>query len=441
MPSYTAMDSSLLKSQVVKAYSSTGVYLGVIADAPYLTGFTEAVNAATTSITVNLPRHIDAYDGANMPGTQNTVVLGNVWKWYLYGPGLPTNGLMRYQGVVDTIRPHIDEGGGESVDVTITPYSQILGDQAVIGPLNYGTAGNPLTYVDSGTMFSGVLSATDPDTGSPYMYPFTLDGTNPATVGIAVQSSFQNQTLLSELTTILLLSPANYFFRMNDTALTITYNQFPVAPNHFLKLGQHITSMEYAVDNVPRKNMILVQGKGVSAKAVGASVATIGKRSYFKSDNRITDVITAQTLANGLLAFYDRSQIRTKIKIPDYRGDARPGIGYDIESFKVGQTVTILDTKAPPIATGTSSPPWGQFTWGSSKWGISPSTPSLWGTFTWGQSNWGFGVGAIFNVTVPIVAINYLYHSVELEIGFRQPSTNRSVFNLESKFSDATLVS
>jgi len=185
-----------------------------------------------------------------------------------------------------------------------------------------------------------------------------------------------------------------------------------------------------------------VEGKGVKGKYVGASVSTIGKRTYFKSDPRITDAATAQTLADGIGALLDRPVIRAKVKIPDYRGDQQRGLGYDIEKFKVGDTVKIVDARAPASsATGVGSA-WGSFVWGQGKWGGSAlATPTIWGSFNWGQAVWGSSLGTIFNTVVPICAIDYYFHYVELELGFRAPKINRKVFNIEAALADATLVS
>lgn len=440
--SYTSQDATIFKSQVVKVYTNAGNFIASVPDAPYLTGFTEAINAAPTSLTLSLPRAIDAYGGANMPNSNGTVVQGNVWKWYVYGPGLPTNGLLRYQGILDTIRPHIDSNGGEQVELTITPYGQILGDHGIIGPINYGTAGSSGTYVDTGTIFSSWFTTQiDAITGHAYGYPFTLDPTNIATTGNTTQFAFQNQNFLSALTTTLLLSPANYFFRMNMDSTT-SFNQYALTTaDYTLKLGQHISTMEYALDNVPRKNLIVVQGKGVSATAQGSSISSIGQRILIKSDNRITDTHTAQLLANGLLAYYDRPQVRAKVTIPDYRGDGLFGLGFDIEKFKVGQTVKIIDAKAPSTSIATSPSIWGGFKWGSGYWDIAPSQPAIWGVFKWGYTDWGFSVGSIFQTPVPIVALTYNWHSIDLELGFRQPSLSRALLNLETQFQEATLVS
>lgn len=440
---YSIQDATLYKSQVVKAYDTSGNFIDTVKDAPYLSGFTESMNGATSALKVSLPRVIDAYDGTNMPGSKQTIVQGNILKWYLYGPGLPASGLLRYQGTIDTIRPHLDTSGGEATELTITPYSQVFGDHGIIGPITYGTAGSPGTYVDTGTMFSSLFTTqVDSITGHPYGYPLTLDGTNPATTGNTAAALLQNQTLVSALSTILLLSPANYFFRANMADNTVTFNQYSTTTaDHTLKIGQHIASMEYALDNIPRKNVIVVQGKGVQATAIGSSVAQIGQRVLLRSDNRITDTNTAQLLANGLLAFYDRPQIRTKITIPDYRGDALFGLGYDIEKFKVGQTIKMLDTKAPHEAVSNPPSTWGGFTWGSGYWGSTPASLAVWGLFRWGQTTWGYNVGGIFNVPVPIVALTYDFFSVSLELGWRQPNLLRNLYNLESRFLDASMVS
>ncbi len=443
MPSYSNMDATIQKSQIIKVYQPDGAtFIDVIKDAPYLQ-FQDQVSASPSAVQLTLPRRIDAYDGSNMPNSRMTIVLGNVLKWYMFGPALPSTGLLKYQGVIDTILPQIDDSGGETVQITVTPFGSILGDHGIIGPITFGTSGSPGTYVDSGTIFSSFFTTeVDAITGHAYGYPFTLDSTNPATTGNTVSFSFQNQTLLSVLQNTLLLSPANYFFRMNPDKTT-TFNQYPLsAPTYTLKIGQHIASIQYALDNVPRKNVIVVTGAGtVQAVAVGSSVAQIGARYYYKSDTRITDTNTAQTLANGLLAFFDQTQIRTKVKIPDYRGDAYAGIGFDIEQFKVGQSVQILDTKAPKIAVLNAPSVWGNFNWGAGPWGATPAQLAIWGLFNWGQTTWGFNVGSVFNQVVPIVAINYYWNYVELELGFRQPSISRAIFNLQSKLSDITLLS
>lgn len=446
------VDATFIKFQVVKVYDTNGNFIDTIKDAPFLS-CKENINAAADAVRLVLPRPIDAYDGLYQPGSKNTIVHGNIVQWWIYGAGIDPGGLLKFQGIIDTITPNLDENGGESVEVVVTPYSQILGDHGVIDVITFGTAGNSATYVDTGVMFrsffsgsyidsTGTIQSTiDTITSKPFGDPYTLDPASVTYTGQKTQYPFKNQKLYQVMNNILLLGPANHFFRMNQDKTTY-FNVIPTLPTHTLLLGKHITSISFPQDNVPRKNIVFIQGNGVTGKYTGSSVSTLGPRVYYKADNRITDAATAQLLADGIGALLDQTVIRAKVKIPDYRYDGLPGLGYDIELFKVGQTVLIKDMKAPTSSIVGAGSVWGSFTWGSDKWG-SPSTPTttIWGSFTWGGSIWSASIGSIFNTVVVIASIQYDFFSVTLELGLRAPTLNRKLFDLEANFADTTLAS
>jgi hypothetical protein len=423
----------------------------VIRDAPLLS-CKENISAAADTVQIRLPRHIDSFDGPGQPGSLGTIVQGNIVQWWLYGAGISSSGLLKFQGIIDEIAPTLEEGGAEYVDVTVTPYSQVLGDHGVgTTAINFGTAGNSATYLDTATIlksfFAGsyvdtsgnTVAVTDPVTSKPYADPFTLDPTSLATTGQLVQFAFQSQKLISVFTNILSISTNSYFIRMNQDK-TAFFGKIPTDPTHTLYLGQDISSIEYSTSNVPRKNVIVVIGAGsVKATATGTSVSSIGERVYYKSDNRITDNNTAQFLANGILSILDRETVRAKIKVPDYRGSAQQGLGYDIETFKVGQTVKIVDARAPSASTAGLGSKWGSMVWGRDTWGA-PAGATIWGSFNWGGAVWSASVGSIFNTVNTIMSIDYRYFHVELELGARAPSLSRALFDLEIRFQDASLV-
>lgn len=448
---YTSQDASINKFQVVKCYDPNMNFIDVIRDAPFLS-CKENISAAADTVSLTLPRAIDAFDGAGQPGSMNTIVKGNILQWWLYGAGLPANGLLKFNGKIDEISPTLEESGAEYVEVTVTPFSQILGDHGVgTTPVVFGTAGNSATYVDTAVVLSAfftgsyydrtgtLISVLDPVTGLPYGDPYTMDPASLVSTGQFIQFPFQSQKLISVVTNILALSTNAYFLRMNQDK-TALFGAIPSDPTHTLLLGQNISSISYSMSDIPRKNVIIIQGAGsVKATATGSSVETIGERVYLKSDNRITDNTTAQLMANGILSILDRETVRAKIKVPDYRGSAQSGLGYDIEAFKVGQTVKIVDARAPSTSTAGVGAKWGSAIWGTSKWG-NPAGVTIWGAFNWGGSNWSASVGSIFNQVVTIVSIDYKYHYVELELGARQPSLSRALFDLEIRTQDATLV-
>jgi len=453
-PSGSPQDANFQKFQVIKVYDPTGVFLGTIDDASYITGIKDTINAASDAIHIILPRAIDAFDGQYQPGSAGTIAMGNTIQIWMYGAGIASSGILRFNGIIDTITPKLDENGGQSVDVLCTPYSQLaLGDHAVTTTLNIGTSGTSSTYIDTGVMFSqfftgsyvdstGTTQSTiDAITGNPYGAPYTMDPASASATGQKSQFSFQNQTVLSALSNVLLLGPNNYFFRVNPNK-TVFFGQIPNSPTYTLLLGQHITSIEFPQDNVPRKNVVVIQGNGtVKGTYTGSSVSSLGQRVYFKADNRITDTNTAQALANGIGALLDQTVIRAKVKIPDYRGDTQSGLGFDIEKFQVGETVKIVDARAPASSATGAGSIWGGFVWGGGKWGAASSgSPTIWGSFNWGQATWGTSLGAIFNTVTPIMAITRSFHFAELELGFKAPSLNKKVFDIEAKMNDATLL-
>lgn len=443
-------DLSYTKQQIVKVYDPNHIFIDIIQDAPPLS-FQENINAAASTVTMTLPRAFDAYDGLYQPGSRGTIVKGNIVEWWLYGAGIASSGLLKYAGRIDEITPKLSNSG-DSVNVVVTPWSQIgLGDHGVTDAVTFGTAGDSATYIDTGVIFrsfftgsyvdstGATISTIDATTSKPYADPYTLDATSVALTGNKTQVKFENQSTLSSLTNALQLSPTNYYFRAGPNKIA-HFGLTATSARHTLLLGQHITAIEYSQSDVPRKNLIVVKGDGVSGKYTGSSITDIGQRFYSKKDNRITDAATAQAYADGLGAILDKEQIRAKVTVPDYRGDALSGLGYDIELFEVGQPLRIIDARAPTSSIAGQGSVWGSFVWGVDKWG-SPSVPSaVWGSFLWGSTLWGASVGSIFNTIVTIVSISYNYYSVDLELGFRAPTLNRKIYEIQTALQEATLV-
>src|SRR5438309_29195 len=131
MPTNTINDLSVYKMQQVYVFDPSGNYLDCWQDAPLLAGFKEAINTATTPLRIQLPRSFDNFDQQGAPGSKGTVAQGNNVQFWLYGPGLPAGGKLRYQGIIDSYEPEISENGEELVTVSITPYDSVLGDHGI----------------------------------------------------------------------------------------------------------------------------------------------------------------------------------------------------------------------------------------------------------------------------------------------------------------------
>ncbi len=439
--SQSIMDLHYQKIQQIKVYDAYGVYLGIWVDAPPIAGLRDTINACQSPIKLVLPRKIDSFDGAgqspyrsvaasawggfaygsgiwsagqSVSRTANTVAEGNTIKVFLFGPGLPASGLLKFQGYIDAIEPTDTDKNAESVTVTITPFNAAIADHGYGGTLAF-------TSVDPIAIFNHWFTTIDPIPGGGVTYanPLTLAAGNPTTSGLSVNYNVTNLNLKSIFDTVMLMLGDNWYWRPNSDN-TVVLKQLNTAADHTVILGQHMQSISYEINNSQRYNVIYFVGSaGISAHAVGASAKPvgqggIGEKIKFLQDSRITDNATAQIIANVQLALYDQPFVRAKCRLVDYRGDSKVSLGADIEAFHVGETVSIIDGR-----------------------GSSPQTQ--WGNFQYGKAQYGASSGSIFNTPVPIQAITYGWHYIDVELGSLQPSQDRRLFSLEKKLNDFSL--
>ena len=481
------------KQQIVQVLAPSGVYIDTWRDAPLLAGVKFAINSATSPLQVVLPRKFDAFDEAGTPGARGSIAQGNIVQYWLFGPGLPTGGKLKFQGVIDAYAPEITESGEERVTVTLTPFDAVVGDNGLLGNQTFGTPGVPGSYVDPITMFTWWFANNDPLTGLPYAHPLTLDPTNPTTSGNTAQYTFANQSLGSSFETIRAMLPANWFWRINADR-SVTLNVAPVTAQHQFVLGQHIVAPQYRKDWTKLKNVAQVVGNGlstalttalasgtayttlavaalptavivgqqlilnsggnpsqtvtvsaaaaagatsvsvtsftangnypvqtqvtllISATRQGSDLTTFGKRVVQIADNRVADVNTAATLAQGLINTYDQMLLRTKIRVLDYRGDAQSGIGYDIETIQPGDTCEIINPQ-------------------------NAASANLWDVMQWDTGYWDYSPSASLQQPVVIVSVTYAFDYADLELASAQPSQDRDVLAVQIAFQDFTLAS
>jgi len=313
---------------------------------------------------------------------------------------------VKYVGILDKIEPSIDSPK-EEVMVTLTPYSSVLGDHGATVTVTF-------TNADPIDMFNYWFTTNDPATGKPYAYPLTLDPSNPVSSGVTCSYPCVNQTLDSVFQTILTMLPANFFYRINVDK-SVTLNQAPTTAQHIFYLGQHLSKPKYSQDWTGLKNDIVVNGNaGATARRTGSDISTFGQRLLFKQDTRLTTNTMCGIVAQGLLTVYDQVLFRSPITLVDYRGDAQPGLGVDIEAILPGDTVEIIDTT-----------------------GVTSST--TWDNFLWDNAGWDFTSGALFNTVVTVFEVSYNWDTIEISLGAPRPNLSKALLALMSSFSDFTM--
>lgn len=418
---------NIYKTQQVLVFSPAGTFLSTWPDAPLLAGFKETINSATSPLRISLPRTFDNFDQAGAPGSKGTVAQGNIVQFWLYGPGLPSSGKLRFQGIIDSYEPQINDKGSETVALTITPFDSILGDHGVStdAGVTFGTAGNSATYVDPLTMALWFFNNNDALTGVPYMSPLTWNASNPSSSGFTTMYWFTKETMLDAMTSVITLLPGNWFFRTNPNK-SFTIGQTPTSAQHIFYIGQHISNPSYKQDWTQLRNVVALKAgtlpnttTQIYAVVYGSDIATFGERLSLESETRITDQNTANALADGYLNQLDRVALRAKVRIPDYRGSlVQSGLGYDIESIEVGDTVQIIDL----LSTQTSG-----------------NNMSIWDQSVWDNTYWDYSPGAALNQLVQVQSLDYGFDYVDLELGLLQPSQDRNVFLISQSLQKYTV--
>ena len=131
------------------------------------------------------------------------------------------------------------------------------------------------------------------------------------------------------------------------------------------------------------------------------SIDRYGKRVLFIRDSNITDPETAEIIGEGRLDEMNHEEQRAECKIPDDKSVTYVGgslKGYNIEEFRPGDNIVILD----PVA-GPRNVYWDQL---------------IWDTDTWDFSN----VFAPLPDSAPIVTVEFHGSSAQLNLSERQPS-------------------
>ena len=149
------------------------------------------------------------------------------------------------------------------------------------------------------------------------------------------------------------------------------------------------------------KNIVYFVGNGIYKKYTrSGSVASYGKREYVYQDNRVSQVGTADILADNFLDNNESAEIRTNIRIIDSNLDE--ATGYDIESIHPGDTIQIQG------------------------FGIDyPS--SSWDSSSWDETYWDNSIQSATLLPMTVVSVKYSPDYVDLELSSRPLPINRRI--------------
>ena len=202
--------------------------------------------------------------------------------------------------------------------------------------------------------------------------------------GTTVSYTFSFVSFLDAIKKTLELAPAYWYWYIDPESVI----HFHVADfdnvDHVLLVGRHVNKFEAKKSIDEMKNVVYFKGGGdpplYKKYERTSSITEFGRREERMSDERVTVAATAQTIAEKFLEERDHPISIVRVNVIDNSID--PKTGYDIESFRPGDVVQIIDPATPIQKT-------------------------LWDIATWDVDFWDFDIRFSLGLPMQIREIQY----------------------------------
>lgn len=161
-----------------------------------------------------------------------------------------------------------------------------------------------------------------------------------------VSYTFRTNSILEVVAKCLELSPRDWYWYLDYGTNLVNFHEKSNSPDHIFSLESHIidAKFEKRIDDIV--NCVYFTG-GDTGGGVNLyrkylkqdSIDRYGLKAVKYSDQRVTLNATAETIANSILEAKSQPELRVTLQILDSNNNQ--GVGYDIESIKVGDVVAV----------------------------------------------------------------------------------------------------
>lgn len=159
--------------------------------------------------------------------------------------------------------------------------------------------------------------------------------------GTLTTYTFNTSTTLEGIMKAMELAPAGWYWYVDYGTNLLHFHKKPTTITHTFALETHIQDMkvEKKIENLV--NVIYFTGSGTNYWKFRnqSSIDKYGERSMKYVDQKVSNLATAEAIANSILEFRSEVELQTSLTILD--SNASQYMGYDIESIRVGDVIAI----------------------------------------------------------------------------------------------------
>lgn len=298
--------------------------------------FRTTINSGAGECIVKLVRDFDSF------GEDVDVILDRQVDIFVYD-NEATNGQLLYRGFISGYAPILDNDK-EYLEVTLVGYNaelswKILQDSS-------GNTGLSYLSKDPSNIFRDIIDKYREQGGI-----LTYDASSIQDTGTTVSYTFNLVTIKDALDKVLNLCPLKWYYYVDPNGKIYLKGPSGVI-DHKLYVGKNITSMRPQKRSEDVRNEIYFVGGTPAGQdqlfrkyTRPASITSYGRRSDIIQDQRVTVNATADLISTRSLDYNESPIVRTELEVADNNGENQFK-GYDIESIKVGQNITVNNLKS-----------------------------------------------------------------------------------------------
>lgn len=392
------------KRYLYKVYDSSGNYLATWDDVVDDPQFNVVINGGADVVVTRLARNVLSF------GEGDDVNFNNKVEIYCFDDDDPT-GILIFSGYIAEYTPTL-EGKNEYLEVQIYSYYAEL-NRYMYEDNATGATEIAHSSVSPADIFQDVFDEFTAAGGTPDYSVSSVDDP-----GTSVTYTYNTATCKEALNKVIELCPLGWYYRIDPD--NIAYLQDSdiggTTSDHIFNIGRDVVLLEPQKRVNSLVNKIYFRGGEVGGSPFykkytrSGSISTYGTYAEKLIDQRVTVEATADTMADSLLDALEAPEIRTRIIVIDNNG-SDDGLGYDIESIKVGQTAKVQ--------------------------GFTTQDYTRWDIAEWDVDVWDYSVVNITAIPQQIQRITYKATHIELELSNRLPDINKRIEDINRNLVDS----
>jgi len=312
----------------------------------------------------------------------------------------------------------------QSLSANTSYYFLVEFETSSFGSLLFRAAGTsdlPILYDGIGKLYQATLPANNMSAAMEYtttypayyislMYAETVPtDVNGGYVSTAttVSYTFKVNTILEAIQKCLELSPKDWYWYIDQSNNSIQFRLKSTTPDHVFSLEKDIIDAKFEKRIEDIVNVVYFSGGDIGGgvnlfkKYINeGSITKYGKKSYKYSDQRVTVEATATTISNSILESKSEPELRVTLTIVD--SNTEEGIGYDIESIKVGDLIAVRNV--------------------TQQVGL-----STWDVARWDEAYWDFNVYNLSSLQMQVQKIDYNGDTATIYASTIAPDVNKRI--------------